>query len=135
MFPLLPSKEPWIGCEIRGTDVLAYSDTLGTWEKCLCIQIVTVNRGSLVTNQSFGTCSKCHCKWGVTVNSVTVTGDICTVILHLVHVTFLAADFIKVCSPKARFYRGQEFFRLNPISVLASNYRNLVIGLSVSNLW
>ena len=36
---------------------------------------------------------------------------------------------------EARFHRGQEFFRLNPVSVLASNYRNLVIGLSVPNLW
>ena len=59
------------------TEVPAYSDTLGTWEKCHCNQIVTVNRGSLVTNQSFGTCQKCHSKRGVTVNSVTVSGEIC----------------------------------------------------------
>ena len=58
------------------TDLPAYSDTLGTWEKCHCNQIVTVSRVSLLTNQSFGTCSKCHCKRAVTVNSVTVTGDI-----------------------------------------------------------
>ena len=58
------------------TEVPAYSDTLGTWEKCHCNQIVTVTRGSLVTNQSFGTCLKCHCKRGVTVNSVTVSGEI-----------------------------------------------------------
>ena len=62
---------------IFGTEVPAYSDTLGTWEKCHCKQIVTVTRGSFVTNQSFGTCQKCHCKRGVTVNSVTVSGEIC----------------------------------------------------------
>ena len=60
------------------TEVPAYSDTLGTWEKCHCNQIVTVTRGSLVTNQSFGTCQKCHCKRGVTVNSVNVSGEICS---------------------------------------------------------
>ena len=59
------------------TEVSAYSDTLGTWEKCHCNQIVTVTRGSLVINQSFGTCQKCHCKRGVTVNSVTLSGEIC----------------------------------------------------------
>ena len=59
------------------TEVPAYSDNLGTWEKCHCNQIVTVTRGSLVTNQSFGTCQKCHCKRGVTENSVTVSGEIC----------------------------------------------------------
>ena len=48
-----------------------------TVSKCHCNQIVTVTRGSLITNQSFGTCQKCHCKRGVTVNSVTVTGEIC----------------------------------------------------------
>ena len=64
--------------EILATEVPAYSDTLGTWEKCHCNQIVTVTRGILVTNQSFGTCQKCHCKRGVTLNSVTVSGEICT---------------------------------------------------------
>ena len=64
--------------DLSDTEVPAYSDTLGTWEKCHCNQIVTVTRGSLVTNQSFGTCQKCHCKRGVTVNSVTVSGEICT---------------------------------------------------------
>ena len=38
------------------TDIPAYSDTLGTWGKCHSNHIVTVSRGSLVTNQSFGTC-------------------------------------------------------------------------------
>ena len=65
------------------TEVPAYSDTLGTWEKCHSIQIVTVTRGSLVTNRSFGTCQKCHCKRGVTVNSVTVSGEICTTLQGL----------------------------------------------------
>ena len=51
------------------TDFPAYSDTLGTWEKCHCNQIVTVTRGSLLTNQSFGTCHKCRCKQ-YTVNSI-----------------------------------------------------------------
>ena len=60
------------------TEVPAYSDTLGTWEKCHCNQIVAVTRGSLVTNLSIWTCQKCHCKRGVTVNSVTVSGEICT---------------------------------------------------------
>ena len=60
------------------TEVPAYSDTLRTWEKCHCNQIVTVSRGILVSSQSFGTCSKCHCKRCVTVNSVTVSGEICT---------------------------------------------------------
>ena len=60
------------------TEVPAYSDTLGTWEKCHCNQKDTVSRGSLVTNQLFGTCQKCHCKQGVNVNSVTVSGEICT---------------------------------------------------------
>ena len=60
-----------------GTDFPAHSDILGTWEKCHCNQIVTVTRGSLVTNKSFGTRQKCHCKRVVTVNSVTVSGEIC----------------------------------------------------------
>ena len=60
------------------TEVPAYSDTLGTREKCHCNQIVTVTRGSVVLNLSFGTCQKCHCKRGVTVNSVTVSGEICS---------------------------------------------------------
>ena len=46
------------------TEIPAYSDTLGTWEKCHCNQIVTVTRGSSVMNQSFGTWQKCHCKRG-----------------------------------------------------------------------
>ena len=48
-----------IGGPIPGninTEVTAYSDTLGTREKCQRNQIVTVTRGSLVRNQSFGTC-------------------------------------------------------------------------------
>ena len=65
-------------CKYYITVFPAYSDTLGTWEKCQCNQIVTVTRGSSVTNQSFGMCQKCHCKRGVTVNSVTVSGEICT---------------------------------------------------------
>ena len=70
----------WLACirDIRYTEVPAYSDTLGTWEKCHCNQIVTVSRGSLVTNWSIGTCQKSHCKRGGTVNSVTVSGEICT---------------------------------------------------------
>ena len=68
-FPANPPKS--------GTEVPAYSDTLGTWKKCHCNPIVTVTRGSLETNQPFGTCQKCHCKQGVTVNSVTVSGEIC----------------------------------------------------------
>ena len=67
---------------LGNTDFPPYSDTLGTWEKCHCNQIVTVTRGSVVTNQSFGTCQKCHCKRGVTVNSVTVSRDICINELH-----------------------------------------------------
>ena len=63
--------------EERHIDIPAYSDTLRTWGKCHSYQIVTLSRGSLVTNQSFGTCQKCHCKRGVTVNSVTVSGEIC----------------------------------------------------------
>ena len=58
---------------LRNTDLPAYSDTFGTWEKCHCKQIVTVSKGSLLTNQSFGTrskcqvgchCKQCHCNWG-----------------------------------------------------------------------
>ena len=60
----------------------AYSDTLRTWERCHCNQIVTVTRGSVVINQSFGTCQKCHSKRGVTVNSVTVSGEICIASTH-----------------------------------------------------
>ena len=44
--------------KVTATEIPAYSDTLGTWEKCHCNQIVTVTRGSLVTNQSFGTCQE-----------------------------------------------------------------------------
>ena len=36
---------------------------------------------------------------------------------------------------KEKFKRGREFFEKNPLSVLVSNYRNLVLGLSISNLW
>ena len=64
--------------KVAGTEPIAYSDSVGTWEKCPCNQIVTVTRDSLVTNLSIGTCQKCHCKRGVTVNSVTVSGEICT---------------------------------------------------------
>ena len=42
------------------TEPIAYSDSVGTWEKCHCNQIVTVSRGSLLTNQSFGNCKNCH---------------------------------------------------------------------------
>ena len=35
---------------------------------------------------------------------------------------------------KAKFERGREFFIRNPLSVLMSNFRNLVLGLSVVNL-
>ena len=72
---------------VVATEVPAYSDTLGTWKKCHCNQIVTITRGSLVPNQSFGTCQKCHCKRGVTVNSVTVSGEICIVnMLYLIYI-------------------------------------------------
>ena len=43
-------KEGQRGEGESNTDFPAYSDTLGTWEKCHCNQIVTVTRGSLVTN-------------------------------------------------------------------------------------
>ena len=36
---------------------------------------------------------------------------------------------------KAKFERGRIFFKENTISVLISNFRNLVVGLSVANLW
>ena len=36
---------------------------------------------------------------------------------------------------KDKYERGRQFFRQNPLSVLMSNFRNLIIGLSVSNLW
>ena len=79
----------WINL-ISNTDLPAYSDTLGTWRKCHCNQIVTVSKGSLVINQSFGTCKKCHCKRGVTVNSVTVSGEIC---IHEIIIMIMTRDF------------------------------------------
>ena len=36
---------------------------------------------------------------------------------------------------KDKFYRGRRFFVENPLSVMLSNFRNLVIGLSIPNLW
>ena len=36
---------------------------------------------------------------------------------------------------KEKFKRGREFFEKNQLSVFVSNYRNLVLGLSISNLW
>ena len=36
---------------------------------------------------------------------------------------------------KEKYERGREFFRQNPLSVFMSNFRNLVVGLSVQNLW
>ena len=36
---------------------------------------------------------------------------------------------------EAKFERGQRFYRDNAIGILASNFRNLVIGLSIPNLW
>ena len=36
---------------------------------------------------------------------------------------------------KQKFERGRECFKQYPFSVLMSNFRNLVIGLSVPNLW
>ena len=76
--PKPKARQKSTSTEIYPSEVPAYSNTLGTWEKCHCKQIVTVTRGSLVTNASFGTCQKCHCKRGVTVNSVTVSGEICS---------------------------------------------------------
>lgn len=35
---------------------------------------------------------------------------------------------------KEKYERGRDFFKQNPFSVLVSNYCNLVVGLSVSNL-
>ena len=34
-----------------------------------------------------------------------------------------------------KYMRGRRFFENNTLSVLVSNYRNLVMGLSMSNLW
>ena len=68
----------WCSNTIDCTEGTTFSDTLRTWEYCHCNQIVTVARGSLVTNKSFGACQKCHCKRGVTVKSVTVSREICT---------------------------------------------------------
>ena len=53
------------------TDVLAYSDTIGTRQKCHCNQIFTASSGSLLVNSSFGTCRKCHSN-----QIVTLTGEI-----------------------------------------------------------
>ena len=59
------------------TEPIAYSDSVGTWEKCHCNQIVTVSRGSLLTNPSFGNCKNCQCNRFVTVTGVTVTNSAC----------------------------------------------------------
>lgn len=36
---------------------------------------------------------------------------------------------------KDKYEKGREFFKKNPLSVMLSNFRNLVIGLSVTKLW
>ena len=36
---------------------------------------------------------------------------------------------------KDKYLRGRKFFMENALSVFMSNFRNLVIGLSVPNLW
>ena len=36
---------------------------------------------------------------------------------------------------KDKYNRGRAFFENNTLSILVSNYRNLVMGLSISNLW
>ena len=36
---------------------------------------------------------------------------------------------------EALFERGQAFYKANAVGILASNFRNLVIGLSIPNLW
>ena len=36
---------------------------------------------------------------------------------------------------KDKYYRGRIFFNDNTLSVMVSNFRNLVMGLSISNLW
>lgn len=36
---------------------------------------------------------------------------------------------------KDKYNRGRQFFIDFPMSVLMSNFRNLVIGLSIPNLW
>ena len=36
---------------------------------------------------------------------------------------------------KDKYLRGRKFFMENALSVYMSNFRNLVIGLSVPNLW
>ena len=36
---------------------------------------------------------------------------------------------------KDKYEKGKDFFKKNPLSVLLSNFRNLVIGLSVTKLW
>ena len=66
-------------CELLNTDVPAYSDTLGTRQKCHCKQIVTLSRGYLVLNDKFGKCQQCHCSQIVTLTGVTVSGDICII--------------------------------------------------------
>ena len=71
---------------LPSTEVPAYSDTLGTWEKCHCNQIVTVTRGSVVLNQAFGTAKS--------LNSVTVSGEIC--------INFVFAKVLLLCDEEER---------------------------------
>ena len=45
-----PVDMRWETVKYINTVFPAYSDTLGTWEKCHCNQIVAVSRGVLLTN-------------------------------------------------------------------------------------
>ena len=56
----------------------AYNDTVGTRQKCLSNQIVTLSRGSLFKNTSFGKCHHCHFSRSVTLTSVIVSERPCS---------------------------------------------------------
>ena len=91
--------------------------SVGTWEKCHCNQIVTVSRGSLLTNQSFGKCKNCHCNRFVTVTGVTITDRLCTIIPYL-------ADILKVSLSSCSSPLGGEMRTRPPLQVDANAKSN-----------
>ena len=64
--------------KIGFTDFPAYSDTLGTREKCHFKRGVTVTTAFFTCESLIGNCLNCHCNRGVTVTSVIVSGEVCT---------------------------------------------------------
>ena len=108
---------------ISNIKILRYRDPRLQWHprdmgKCHCNQIVTVTRGSLVTNQSFGNCKYCHCNRFVTVTGVTVADRLCTKLCREIYRVFVPRPFQSLqarrlnCTLSSRFVKIWSWFCL-----------------------